>query len=97
MFDSEFYASALPEMVLRECSRQAGCTPVVQLHLLDSTVLEVCDVLELGPAWLSIAYHRAGTCTGADFVFLPYASVTRASVSLHAPQARRLGFRHTGG
>lgn len=94
MFDAQFYATALPQLVVGACAGRPDCTPLVQLHLADGTILEICDVLQLAEGWLGVAYHLNGTCTGTDFTFLPHAVVTRASVSLHPVEARRLGFRH---
>jgi len=94
MFDAQFYATALPQLVVDACAGRSDCTPVVQLHLADGTIFEVCDVLQLAEGWLGFAYHRDGTCTGNDFAFLPHAVVARASVSLHPAAARKLGFRH---
>ncbi len=94
MFDSQFYATALSNLVRGVCAGRSDCTPVVQLHLADGTVLDICDVLQLSDGWLGLAYHRDGTCTGSDFAFLPHAVVTRVSVSLQPAQDRKLGFRH---
>jgi len=94
MFDPQFYLAALPEMVLHACAQRLDCTPVVQLQIADGSVFELCDVLQITPGWLGVAYHRDGTCTGADFIFVPHSIVTRVDVSLQQAAARRLGFRH---
>jgi len=94
MLDAPFYATVLPGLVRRECGRRADCTPVVQLHLADGTVFEVCDILQLADQWLAVSYHRDKTCTASDFVFLSHAVVTRVLVSLEPAEKRRLGFRH---
>ena len=94
MFDAQFYAAVLPQLVIGACTGRPDCTPVVQLHLADGTILEVCDVLQVAEGWLGIAYHRDGTCTGNDFTFLPHGVVTRVNVSLHPAEARRIGFQH---
>ncbi len=95
MFDAQFYAKALPQLVVGACSDRSDCTPVVQLHLTDGTVLEVGDVLQLAEGWLGLALHRSEICTGNELAFLPYGVVTRVGVSLHSGEARRIGFRHS--
>ncbi len=95
MFDAQFYPDALPEMVLSACAKRVDCAPIVQLHLTDGSIFEVCDVLQIAAGWLGFAYHRDGSCTGGDFAFVPHAAVARVGVSLQQAVPRRLGFRHT--
>jgi hypothetical protein len=94
MFDAQFYSAALPEMVLNACTKRLDCSPVVQLHLTDGSVYEVCQVTQLSADWLGLAYHRDGSCSGADFAFVPHAAVARVIISLQPAAARPLGFRH---
>ena len=93
MFLIDFYKAVLPDRVERECKQQPGRVPVVQFRLADGTTLDVCHIAHLADTWLGVAAYRdAATCEDMDFAFLPYEAVTRVTLSLHDPSARRLGF-----
>ena len=89
----DFYKAVLPDRVERECKQQPGRVPVVQFRLGDGTIVDVCHIVHLADTWLGLAVYRdATTCEDMDIVFLPYEAVTRVTLSLHDPSARRIGF-----
>lgn len=96
MFDADFYRTFLPGWVLKECREHPGDLPVVKLYLANGTVLDLCHIVSLADSWFSVQYFReAETCTDMDIAFLPYELVTFATVSLHHPSSRRMGFNIT--
>jgi|SRR3990172_9151539 len=93
MFLIDFYKAVLPDRVERECKREPGRVSVVQFRLADGTMLDVCHIAHLADSWLGLAVYRDATaCEDMDFAFLPYEAVTRVTLSLHDPSARRIGF-----
>lgn len=93
MFDAAFYTTVFPQLVQKECRRQADKVPVVEFRLGDGSGLDVCHILQLADRWLAVAFFRdPETCEDMDIAFLPYELVVRITVSLHNPQSRRLGF-----
>ena len=93
MFDANFYAETLPDLVQAECLRQPEKTPVVKLRLGDGGELDVCHVAQLAARWLAVTFFRdAERCDDMDVCFLPYELVARVTVSLHPRQTRKLGF-----
>jgi hypothetical protein len=94
MLDAAFFTEAFPSLVQEECKGRPDHVPVVHLHLSDGSLLDVCHILHLAPAWISVAFYRdAGSCEDMDFAFLPYGLISRVELSFHDPQSRRLGFR----
>lgn len=93
-FGPEFFRAVLPDRVATFCAGQPELTPVVELHLADGYAPNVCHVLSLGPDWLvANVFRDKETCEEMDLVFLPYALVTRVTVSLHHPAQRPAGFQ----
>jgi hypothetical protein len=94
VFDSTFYETVLPALVMKECSGRTDQVPVVEFRLGDGSVLDVCHVLSLADKWFTVTYFRdPSDCEDMDIALLPYELVTRISVSLHHALTRPLGFR----
>ncbi|MBI2166010.1 MAG: hypothetical protein HYU29_06360 [Chloroflexi bacterium] len=92
-FDASFYRETLPERVTVECQSRPDAVPVVNLHLANGQVLDLCHIVHLGDAWLTVQYFRdVQACDDMDLAFLPYGLVTLVTVSLHHPTSRRIGF-----
>ncbi len=97
VFGPEFYASVLRDRVVSECHGEPGKVPVVNLHLANGRVLDLCHITYLSDRWLGLQYFRdSETCGDMDLAFLPYELVTMVTVSIHHPQERRLGFSIDG-
>jgi len=96
MFDVGFYTSVFPDLVQKECRRQADKVPVVEFHLGDGTTLDICHILQLSDRWMTVAFFRdLNTCEDMDIGFLPFELVVRITVSFHNAKSRRLGFTLT--
>ena len=96
MFDVGFYTSVFPDLVEKECRRQADKVPVVEFQLGDGTTLDICHILQLSDRWMTVAFFRdLKTCEDMDIGFLPYELVVRITVSFHNAKSRRLGFTLT--
>ncbi|MBI4200257.1 MAG: hypothetical protein HY535_07280 [Chloroflexi bacterium] len=92
-FDAGFFQQVLPERVALECEGHPESVPVVQVHLANGTVLDLCHIVHLADAWFAVQHFRdARTCADMDTVFLPYGLVAMVTVSLHHPASRRVGF-----
>src|SRR3989304_7073993 len=93
MFDASFYQNVLPGWVRTQCEARPQQIPVVELRLADATTLDICHIVHLADRWLSVAYFRdSAVCADMDLAFIGYEMVTRVTLSLHDPKARRLGF-----
>lgn len=97
VFGPEFYASVLTDRVVSECHGDLSKVPVVNLHLANGRVLDLCHITYLSDRWIGLQFFRdSGTCADMDLAFLPYELVTMVTVSIHHPQERRLGFSIDG-
>jgi len=76
--------------------RPAGLRPGRALHLTDSTMIDVCEISRITPAWIGFSYHRDKSCNGNDLVFLPFGTVSRVTLSAHPAGSRTLGFGIAG-
>ena len=94
MFDSDFYATVLPDLIKSECAAEPGSVPVVELRLSDGTTLDVCHILALGPGWLAAAcYSSDGPPAALTTEFVRHELVMRITVSMQgAPARHQLGF-----
>lgn len=93
MLDAAFYAQVLNDLMLKECRARPGQVPVVHLHLGDNSIVDVCHIVQLAPAWICVAFYRdPESCDDMDFAFLPYGLVSRLTVSFHPAESRKLGF-----
>lgn len=92
-FDAAFFSEVLPERVKQQCEGQPDKLPVVTLQLGDGRVFDVCHIGHFAPVWMAVFYYRDTiTCQEMDLVFIPYALVTTATVSLHHKANRPAGF-----
>lgn len=93
-FDAAFFSGFLGERVRALCAQQPDRVPVVLLHLADGAVLDLCHIEQLFPDWVGCTvFHDAKTCTRMELVFVPYALITRVTISLPSIHERRIGFQ----
>lgn len=93
-FDAAFFRGVLPGLVKRECAGRPSAVPVVNLHLADGRVLDLCHISHLDAAWFAANHFRdVEACDDMDIALVPYGLVTSVTLSLHAPASRKLGFR----
>lgn len=92
-FGPEFFMSVLKDRVRQQCDQQPEAVPVVELHLGDGTTLDLCHVPGVGPQWIAAEFYRdRETCTDMDLSFIPFALITRVTVSMWHRSQRPIGF-----
>ncbi len=95
-FGPAFFATILADRVRAACEGQPEHIPVVELQLADGLTLDLCHVPGIEPQWLAVqAYRDRETCEEMDLVFVPYALITRVTVSMWHPNQRPIGFQLT--
>jgi len=93
-FDAVFFSGFLGERARALCAQQPDRTAVVLLHLADGAILDLCHIEQLFPDWMAgRVYWDPKTCDRMDLVFVPYALITRVTVSLPSIHERRIGFQ----
>ncbi|RJQ12384.1 MAG: hypothetical protein C4558_01905 [Dehalococcoidia bacterium] len=92
-FGPAFFMSVLKDRVRQQCDQQPEAVPVVELHLGDGTTLDLCHVPGLGPQWIAAEFYRdRETCNDMDLSFIPFALITRVTVSMWHRSQRSVGF-----
>ncbi len=93
-FDALFFSQFLGGRARALCAKQPDKTPVVLLHLADGAVLDLCHIDQLFADWMAVnVYRDPKTCDQMDLAFVPYAWVTRVTLSLPSVHERRIGFQ----
>jgi len=92
-FGPSFFLSVLDDRVREQCDQHPESVPVVELHLGDGTMLDLCHVPGLGPQWLAAQFYRdRETCEEMDVTFVPYGLITRVTISMWHRNQRTAGF-----
>jgi len=95
-FGPGFFATVLGDRIRAACDSQPEHVPVVELHLADGVTLDLCHIPGVEPQWLAVQVYRdREVCDEMDLVFLPYALITRVTVSMWQPSQRPIGFQLT--
>jgi hypothetical protein len=81
VFDRQFFSSILPEHVRTTAAAHPGRVPVLEIHLVDRTILDLCHVVRLADGWVAVAYF----CR-AD---------ARVTLTMRDAGERRIGFDTT--
>jgi hypothetical protein len=93
MFDRLFFSSILPEHVRSSVAAHSGSVPVLELHLLDRTVLDLCHIVRLADSWIAVAYFcREDAPAERGIAFIPYATIARVELTMHDDAEREIGF-----
>src|SRR6476661_4452175 len=96
VFDRAFFESLLPAQVQALDAQHPEQTPVLHMHLLDGTVLDIRQLISLADSWLSAAYFiDAANDDAVAVVFLPYSLIARLTVTLPQTAERQIGFNTT--
>ncbi len=96
-FDSAFFVSILGDRVRAACDGHPEAVPVVELHLADGTILDLCHIPGGEVRWLAAKVYRdRETCEEMDLMFVPYGLVTRITVSMWHRNQRAIGFNLEG-
>jgi cell wall assembly regulator SMI1 len=94
MFDREFFGAILPEHVRRSLAAHDDKTAIVEVHLGDRTVLDLCHVVRLDDKWVALAHYcRDDPHDDVDIAFVPYATIVRVSLTLRSNAERDMGFQ----
>ena len=97
MFDTQFFATVLGERVRETCPADTEHVPVVLLHLKDGTVLDLCHIILVTPAWVAVMHFRdTATCDDTDCSFILYEMIARITVSRRPRTEREVGFMAEG-
>jgi hypothetical protein len=98
MFDHAFFHHVLARQMEAIAATYPQQTPVLQLHLGDGALLDVCRIVGLSNTWLAVAHYReAATCDDVDLAFVPYPLIVRISIALPHVSTRPIGFSTTSG
>lgn len=96
MFDRSFFSTILPEHVRSEVAGNPGKVPIIDIHLMNGTILDLCHVVRLADTWVAVAHFcRDDTFDDTDIAFLPYGTITRVSLTLRDQKEREIGFSMT--
>jgi hypothetical protein len=94
MFDRQFFATILPEHVRTTVAAHPGKVPVIEMHLGDRTVLDLCYIVRLADTWVAVAHYcREDAFDDYDVAFVPYGTIVRVSLTMKHDADRHLGFR----
>lgn len=94
MFDRQFFSVILPQHVRDALATHRGRVPVLELHLIDRTVLDLCHIVRLADGWVAVAYFcREDAWDDYDLAFIPYATIARVTLTLRDTDERAIGFR----
>lgn len=92
-FAAPFFATVLTDRVRAECDGHPDPVPVVELHLADGFIADVCHIAGMEPSWMAVTVYRdRETCEEMDLLFVPYQSITRVSISVRHRSQRPAGF-----
>jgi hypothetical protein len=92
-FGPAFFATVLSDRVREVCDGHPDPLPVVELHLADGYLLDVCHIAAIEQPWVAVAAFRdRETCEEMDLLFVPYAMIIRVSVSVRHKSERPAGF-----
>lgn len=93
VFDSEFFQVILPSYVESLATGHRDQVPVLQVHLADGSVLDICRIVGAAAQWVAVAFFREPlSCDEVDIAFLRYNLITRVTVCLPHRSARTIGF-----
>jgi hypothetical protein len=93
-FDPNFFCTILPGRVGALCPGVSKHVPVVLVHLVDGSVLDVCHIAQLSPRWVAMAaFRNAPSCEEMDLHFVPYSTILRVTLSARSVSERQIGFQ----
>jgi hypothetical protein len=93
MFDRQFFGTILPEHVQATARNHPGKVPVIELHLGDRTVLDLCHIVRLADTWVAVAHFCADdSFEDYDVAFVPYPTIVRVALTMKRNDERQIGF-----
>ena len=97
-FGPAFFMTQLRGFAGEKCPDPAAGLPVVQLHLVDGEVLELCHIIGVTPAWVALAVNEADHTTSGQHMrteFVPFETIARVTLRSSRPESPHLGFEHS--
>ena len=94
-FGPSFFLDQLGSFVRDRCPDPSESLPLVEIHLLDGSRLDLCHVIAITPSWLALAVREeapTGEPSRMRTELVPYALVGRVTVRGHPHSERRMGF-----
>lgn len=94
MFDRQFFGTILPEHVRTTVAAHHGKVPVLEVHLGDRTILDLCHIVRLADDWVAVAYFcQDDAWDDYDVAFIPYTTIMRVTLTMREQGDRPIGFR----
>ena len=96
-FGPAFFMTQLRGFAGEKCPDPAAGLPVVEIHLKDGDVLELCHIIGVTPAWVALAINETDHTASAPHMrteFVPFEAIARVTLRSSRPEAPHLGFEH---
>ena len=94
-FGPEFFLESLRSFVRDRCPDPAEALPLVEVHLADGSLFNLCHVIAVTSSWLALAVrddrgHEGDMEMHTELV--PYGLICRVTIRGHAPNSTSVGF-----
>ena len=97
-FGPAFFMTQLRGFAGEKCPNPAAGLPVVEIHLADGEVLELCHIIGVTPTWVALAVNETDHTTSAPHMrteFVPFETIARVTLRSSRPESPHLGFEHS--
>jgi len=97
-FSPAFFMTQLRGFAGEKCPDPAAGLPVVELHLVDGQVLELCHVIGVTPTWVALAINETDHAASTPHMrteFVPFETIARVTLRSSRPDSPHLGFEHS--
>jgi hypothetical protein len=94
-FGPMFFLGQLGAFVRDRCASPGEGLPVVEIHLAEGEVLDLCHVIGVAPAWVALAVNDLDAHEGEPRMtteLVPYARIARVTVRPCRSSAPEIGF-----
>jgi len=96
-FGPAFFMTQLRGFAGEKCPDPALERPIVEIHLGDGDVLELCHIVGVTPAWVALAVRDGDENENPQRLrteFVPFEGIARVTLRGTRPESPRLGFEH---
>ncbi|MEK7330973.1 MAG: hypothetical protein AAB113_09235 [Candidatus Eisenbacteria bacterium] len=96
-FGPGFFLTQLRAFACQDCPDPAVGLPVVEIHLVDCDVLDLCHIIGVTPSWVALAVNETESAAGKPRIrteFVPYETIARVTIRAMRELAPHLGFEH---
>ena len=92
-FGASFFVNQLRRFVRDRCPEPSEHLPIVELHLADGEVLDVCHVIGLSPWWVALAAReRSEPGAAMRTEVVPYDVILRITIRPSRANGKQFGF-----